>query len=221
VIRVVVADDQRLIRRALVALLERAGDIEVVAEADDGLSAVAAARRHAPDVVLMDVRMPGMDGIEATRSIRNELAGTEVVVLTTYDLDEYVFAAVRAGAAGFLLKDGDGDDLAAAIRACASGESTVSPQSLRRLLDEFARAPVPDRSAVGAVARLTDRERAVLVEIAHGFSNDEIAESLHLGVSTVKTHVGSLLAKLGARDRTQAAIAAYRSGLVDADPGGR
>lgn len=211
---VVVADDQSLIRSSLRALLDDAEDIEVVGEAGDGEEAVRVVGRHRPDVVVMDVRMPRMDGLEATRVIRRDHPGTAVVVLTTYDLDEYVFSAVRAGAAGFLLKDGDADELVRGIRAAASGESVVAPQSLRVLLDEFARAPQPEPGAVARVDRLSARELEVLTLMAEGLTNDEVSARLHLSVATVKTHVGSVLAKTGSRDRTQAVVTAYRAGLV-------
>jgi DNA-binding NarL/FixJ family response regulator len=214
VIRVLLADDQSLIRSALRALIETADDLEVVAEAADGRAAVEAARAHRPDVVVMDIRMPRLDGLEATRMIRASLPQTHVVVLTTYDLDEYVFRAIRAGASGFLLKDGDAEDLRRAIRACVQDEAVMAPASLRRLLDEFARTPRADAEAAAAVERLSDREREVLTRIAAGLSNDEIAAEMFISITTVKTHVGGVLAKLGARDRTQAAVTAYRSGLV-------
>jgi DNA-binding NarL/FixJ family response regulator len=214
VIRVLLVDDQALIRSALHALLDAAPDLEVVAEAEDGRAAVAAADRYHPDVVVMDVRMPRLDGIAATRQIREAHPGTAVIVLTTYDLDEYVFDAVRAGAAGFLLKDGDADELVRAIRVAVGGEALVAPSSLRRLLDEFARTPRPDDDAAARVARLTQREREVLALMAAGLSNGEIAERLVLSLATVKTHVGGVLAKLPARDRTQAVVLAFVSGLV-------
>jgi DNA-binding NarL/FixJ family response regulator len=213
-IRVVVADDQAMIRGALRTLIESAEDLEVVAVAEDGEAAVAAARAHRPDVVVVDVRMPRMDGIEATRRIRELLQGVAVIVLTTYDLDEYVFQAVRAGAVGFLLKDGDADELIRGIRAAAAGEVLMAPQALRSLLCEFARTPQPDALAVAAVDRLSGREREVLCHMADGRSNDDIARTMFLSVATVKTHVGSVLTKLGVRDRTQAVVTAYRAGLV-------
>jgi DNA-binding NarL/FixJ family response regulator len=213
VIRVVVADDQSIVRRALVALVSMDDDIEVVGEAADGRDAVALTTRYRPDVVLMDVRMPVLDGIEATRRIRSEVPGTAVLVLTTYDLDEYVFNAIRAGASGFLLKDGDGDDLVDAVRRSAAGDAVMDPGALRRLLLEFARGPAPDAGAVQLVHRLSSREREVLGMIARGASNDEIAEGLCIARPTVKTHVGALLAKLEVRDRTQAAVVAHRAGL--------
>ena len=211
---VVVVDDQPLIRSSLRALLDDAEGITVVGEAGDGEEAVRAVGRHRPDVVVMDVRMPRMDGLEATKVIRRDHPGTAVVVLTTYDVDEYVFRAVRAGASGFLLKDGDADELVRGVRAAGSGESVVAPQSLRVLLDEFARAPEPAPDAVALVDRLSAREREVLTLMAQGLSNDEISGRLHLSVATVKTHVGAVLAKTGSRDRTQAVVTAYRAGTV-------
>jgi DNA-binding NarL/FixJ family response regulator len=210
-----------LIRSALRALLEEAPDIEVVAEAADGESAVSAVQRLAPDVVVMDVRMPRLDGLAATWRIKEHSPGTCVIVLTTYDLDEYVFAAVRAGASGFLLKDGDAGELIGAVRAGVQGEAAMAPSSLRRLLEEFAQAPEPDAAAVAAVASLTERERDVLVQMATGRSNDEVAREMFLSVATVKTHVGNVLAKLGVRDRTQAVVLAYESGLVGSARRGR
>jgi DNA-binding NarL/FixJ family response regulator len=214
-IRVVIADDQSMIRSALRALVEGAGDIEVVAEAADGIAAVAAVRGHRPDVVVMDIRMPRLDGLQATRQICTDFPGTAVIVLTTYDLDEYVFSAVRAGAAGFLLKDGDAEDLIRAIRAATDGQSLIAPAALTRLLAEFARWPQPDSAALKAIARLTDRERDVLTFMARGLSNREIAGELFLSEATIKTHVGSVLAKLGARDRTQAVVTAFAAGVAN------
>jgi DNA-binding NarL/FixJ family response regulator len=213
VIRVVLADDQVLIRRAIRSLLESAGDIEVVAEAGDGHEAVEAAARHRPDVVVMDVRMPRLNGIEATRRIRAEQPVAAVIVLTTFDMDQYVFQAVRAGAAGFFLKDGDAEPLLEGIRVAASGRAVMDPGALRRLLDEFAQTTEPDRDAMGAVAGLTHREREVLRVMAEGLTNDQIAERLVVSPATVKTHVGSILAKLRVRDRTQAVVLAWRGGL--------
>jgi DNA-binding NarL/FixJ family response regulator len=213
-IRVVVADDQALIRTALRTLIESADDLDVVAVAGDGEAAVAAARAYRPDVVVVDIRMPRMDGIEATRRIRELDPGVAVIVLTTYDLDEYVFRAIRAGAVGFLLKDGDADELIRGIRAAAAGEALMAPQALRSLLGEFARTPQPDALAAAAVDRLSGREREVLCHMADGRANDDIARAMFLSVATVKTHVGSVLMKLGVRDRTQAVVTAYRAGLV-------
>jgi DNA-binding NarL/FixJ family response regulator len=206
VIRVVVADDQSVVRAALVALVSTDHEVEVVGQAANGREAVALAARHTPDVVLMDIRMPVMDGIEATRRIRSEAPDTAVLVLTTYDLDEYVFNAVRAGASGYLLKDGDGDDLVDAIRRAAAGDAVMDPGALRRLLLEFARGPAPDSQAVELVSRLSAREREVLGLIAAGATNDDIAGQLCIARPTVKTHVGALLTKLQVRDRTQAAL---------------
>lgn len=213
--RVIVVDDQPLIRTALCALLEETESIDVVGEAGDGEAAVALARRERPDVVLMDVRMPVLDGLAATRRIRDEIPGTQVIVLTTYDLDDYVFEAIRAGAAGFFLKDGDAEDLIRGIEAVRSGDALMAPSALRRLIGEFAAVPQPDQAAAEAIARLTDREREVLRLLAAGLANAEISERLFVGVGTVKTHVSSLLAKLGVRDRTQAVVVAYRGGLAD------
>ena len=208
--RVLIADDQALLRGSFRVLVDSAPGLEVVGEASDGVEAVALARREQPDVVLMDVRMPSMDGIEATRLI---CASSEVrvLMLTTFDLDEYVYAALRAGASGFLLKDTRPADLLSAIEIVASGEALLAPSVTRRLVAEFARLPT------GPVKRLegvTAREQEVLALIARGLSNDEIAARLHVGIATVKTHIGRLLHKLAARDRAQLVIAAYESGLV-------
>lgn len=212
-IRVVVADDQSVVREALVALVSVDDDIEVVGKAAHGEEAVSSAIRHRPDVVLMDLRMPVMDGIEATRLIRARVPDTAVLVLTTYAQDEYVFNAIRAGASGYLLKDGDGGDLVEAIRRSAAGDAVMDPGALRRLLDEFARGPAPDTHAVELVQRLSAREREVLGLIASGATNHDIATLLTIALPTVKTHVGSLLAKLDVVDRTQAAVVAHRAGL--------
>ncbi|MEV6621961.1 response regulator transcription factor [Amycolatopsis sp. NPDC051106] len=208
--RVLIADDQALLRGSFRVLVDSAPGLEVVGEASDGVEAVALTRREQPDVVLMDVRMPSMDGIEATRRICAESA-VRVLMLTTFDLDEYVYAALRAGASGFLLKDTRPADLLAAIEVVASGDALLAPSVTRRLVAEFARLPT------GPVKRLegvTAREQEVLALIARGLSNDEIASRLHLGIATVKTHIGRLLHKLAARDRAQLVIAAYESGLV-------
>jgi DNA-binding NarL/FixJ family response regulator len=212
-VRVVVVDDQAMIRSALVALLRGAG-VDVVGEAADGAAALALVDRALPDVVLMDIRMPVLDGLEATRQLRVRHPEVAVVVLTTFDLDAYVFQAVRAGACGFLLKDGDADDLVEAVHAAARGDVAVTPRALRRLLAEFAASPVPDPRAAAAVQGLTEREREVLVRLAQGRSNAELAADLHIGEGTAKTHVSAVLAKLGVRDRVQAVVAAYESGLV-------
>jgi DNA-binding NarL/FixJ family response regulator len=217
VIRVVVADDQAVVRAGFRTILESEADIEVVGEAVDGADAVSVVRRHRPDVVLMDVRMPGTDGIAATR----ELAGVAardpvpVLVITTFDLDEYVFAALRAGASGFLLKDTEPDDLVTAVRVVATGDGLVAPAVTRRLIAEFARVSAPPAPpGRDPLADLTDREREILLLIAKGLSNTEIADTLVLSASTVKTHVGNLLAKLRCRDRVQAVVLAYESGVV-------
>jgi len=216
-IRVVVADDQAVVRAGFRVILESEEDIEVVAEAADGAAAVVAARRHRPDVVLMDVRMPGTDGIAATR----ELAGhavpspVPVLVITTFDLDSYVFAALRAGASGFLLKDTEPDELVTAVRVVAAGEGLVAPAVTRRLIAEFARVSAPPPpSGADPLADLTEREREILLLVAKGLSNTEIADALVLSASTVKTHVGNVLAKLGCRDRVQAVVLAYETGTV-------
>jgi DNA-binding NarL/FixJ family response regulator len=215
---VVLAEDQTLVRAGLRRLLEGESDIQVVAEAGDGHAALDAARRHRPDVVLMDIRMPRMDGLAATGILVRELPETRVVVLTTYDLDEYVFEALRAGASGFLLKDTPPDQLLVALHVVSQGDALLSPSVTRRLVEEFARRP-PLRPVPG-LERLTPRERDVLALVAGGLSNAEIAARLFLGESTVKTHFGSVLAKLGVRDRAQAVVAAYESGLVRPGMGG-
>jgi DNA-binding NarL/FixJ family response regulator len=214
-IRVVVADDQAVVRAGFRTILESEVDIEVVGEAADGSAAVAVARRHRPDLVLMDVRMPGTDGIAATRELAGAAATrpVPVLVITTFDLDEYVFAALRAGASGFLLKDTEPDDLVAAVRVVAAGDGLVAPAVTRRLIAEFARVSAPPPSD-DLLADLTDREREILLLVAKGLSNTEIADTLVLSASTVKTHVGNLLAKLGCRDRVQAVVLAYESGVV-------
>jgi DNA-binding NarL/FixJ family response regulator len=215
-VRVVVADDQVLVRAGFRLLVDSAADLEVVGEAADGTEAVEAARRERPDVVLMDIRMPRMDGLEATRQISAEerLAGVRVLMLTTFDLDEYVYQALRVGASGFLLKDTPPADLLAAIRVVAAGDALLAPGITRRLIAEFARRPDPARVAPAALAALTDREREVLVLVAHGLSNSEIAQRLVVSAATSKTYVSRLLAKLEARDRAQLVAVAYESGLV-------
>ncbi|MGM7421564.1 response regulator transcription factor [Cellulosimicrobium sp. ES-005] len=216
---VLLVDDQALLRMGFRLVIESEPDLEVVGEASDGRVALDQVAALAPDVVVMDVRMPGMDGIEATRRVVAEHPATRVLVLTTFDVDEYAFAALRAGASGFLLKNARPDDLVEAIRTVAAGSSVVAPRVLRRMLDLFApHLPVGDRPADDGVdprlRSLTPRELDVLRCVADGLSNAEIAERLVLSSTTVKTHVGNLLAKLGVRDRVQAVIVAYESGLV-------
>ena len=215
-IRVVVADDQVLVRAGFRLLVDSAADLEVVGEAADGGEALELARSERPDVVLMDIRMPRMDGLEATRCIAADevLAGVRVLMLTTFDLDEYVYQALRAGASGFLLKDTPPADLLAAIRVVAAGDALLAPGITRRLIAEFARRPDPARVAPAALRALTDREREVLALVARGLSNNEIAERLVVSPATSKTYVSRMLAKLDARDRAQLVAIAYESGLV-------
>lgn len=219
-IRVLVADDQAVVRAGFHAILDASPDIEVVGEAATGAEAVAVARRLRPDVVLMDVRMPDMDGLEATRrlagpGVTDPLA---VLVLTTFDLDDYVYEALRAGASGFLLKDVSRDDLAAAVRTVAAGDALLAPAITRRLVEEFAKRPTADRRLASALDLLTPREREVLELVAQGRTNAEIATDLYLGEATVKSHLGHLLTKLDLRDRVQAVIFGYEAGVVR--PGG-
>ncbi|MFC4909220.1 response regulator transcription factor [Actinomadura gamaensis] len=217
-IRVLLADDQTLVRAGFRVLLERAGDIEVVGEAADGDEAVALARAHRPDVVLMDVRMPGTDGLAATRTLLadDRLAATRVVVLTTFDDDEYVFGALHAGASGFLLKDIDPESLRRAVRTVMAGDALLAPSVTRRLISAFVGRTGPSRSPVepGRLAALTVREREVVALVAEGLSNQDIAERLAMSPTTAKTHVNRAMAKLGARDRAQLVVIAYRSGLA-------
>ncbi len=215
-VRVLIADDQALVRAGFRKLLEAEPGIEVVGEAEDGASATMAARRLRPDVVLMDIRMPRMDGIEAARRMAADVPQTRVVILTTYDLDEYVYQALRAGACGFLLKDAPLDQLVAAVRLAASGDALLAPAITRRLIEEFARRPMPDPELAAKLGSLTEREREVLVHLARGLGNAEIARELHVGEATVKTHVANVLQKLEARDRVQAVVFAYESGFVSA-----
>ena len=214
-INILIADDQALVRGAFAALVDAVPGMRVVGTAADGAEAVELAAKHRPDVVLMDVRMPRMDGIAATRAIISaDKDGPRVLILTTFDLDEYVFSALRAGAGGFLLKDTPPDDLVTAIRVIASGEALLAPTVTRRLIEEFARRPEPATAPHQSLEGVTEREREVLVLIGRGLSNGEIAAHLHLAAATVKTHVSRLLMKLCARDRAQLVIAAYESGLL-------
>jgi DNA-binding NarL/FixJ family response regulator len=210
-LRVVIADDQPMMRAGFKAVLEATGNIEVVAEAENGEEAVRAARKHAPDVVLIDIRMPEMDGIEATR----RMPGQRVLILTTFGLDEYIIDALRAGASGFLLKDAPTQEVIDAVRAVAAGDAVLSPAITRQLLDQVGRRlPAPVSRTPDAVAALTEREREVLRMMAGGMTNAEIAEALVVSEATVKSHVSNLLGKLGLRDRVQAVIFAYESRLI-------
>jgi DNA-binding NarL/FixJ family response regulator len=215
VIRVVLVDDQPLIRTGIRALLDAEDDIEVVAEGADGREGVALTVQHVPDIVLMDVQMPVMDGIEATRRIAGDdrLAGVRVVMLTNYGLDEYVFNSLRAGACGFVVKDTEPADLLQALRVTMRGDALLSPAITRRLISEFAARPA-DALASADVGLLTAREREVVALVAHGLSNDEIAEHMVLSPLTAKTHVSRAMTKLGARDRAQLVVFAYQSGLL-------
>jgi len=215
-IRVLVADDQALVRAGFVALLDAQDGIEVVAEVDTGSRALDAARKWRPDVVLMDIRMPEMDGLAATREIAADpdLADVRVVVLTTFELDEYVFEAMRAGASGFLVKHTEPTDLVRAVRVVAAGDALLSPSVTRRLVSEFAARTKEPSGPPGALAELTSREREVMALVAEGLTNAEIGERLYMSPATARTHVSRILTKLAARDRTQLVVMAYESGLV-------
>jgi DNA-binding NarL/FixJ family response regulator len=220
-IRVLLVDDQSLLRMGFRLILEAEADIEVIGEAGDGAAGVSMAAALTPDVVLMDVRMPKMDGIAATAAIAEAGSVSKVLILTTFDLDQYVYAGLKAGASGFLLKDAPPTELLAAIRTVASGDAVLAPTATRRLIDQFMpHMPSPDRQAQrdSLLEELTDRERAVFAELVAGRSNREIAAELFVSEGTVKIHVGRILAKLGLRDRVQAVVLAYESGLIT--PGG-
>ncbi len=212
--RVVIADDQPMVRAGLRSLLEGADGIEVVAEAPDGELALAAVRRYRPDVVLMDIRMPVLDGLAATRRLVADGSSARVLVLTTFDLDEYVFEALRAGAGGFLLKDATAEELIAAVQALATGDAVLAPSVTRRVIEAFGRVPAPDPAFERRLGGLSGREQEVLRLLARGLSNAEIAAELFVSDATAKTHVSNVLAKLQLRDRVQAVIFAYESGLV-------
>jgi DNA-binding NarL/FixJ family response regulator len=214
VIRVVLADDQALVRAGFRLLLDTEDGFEVVGEAGDGAQAVRQAHEHRPDVVVMDIRMPGTDGLAATRQVCAELPDVKVLVLTTFNVDEYVFEALRAGASGFLLKDTDPVELLHALRVVAEGEALLAPSVTRKLIEEFANRPEHRRPDPKALRELTAREREILALVAAGMSNDEIAEHLVISPATSRTHVSRVLTKLGARDRAQLVVLAYESGLV-------
>jgi DNA-binding NarL/FixJ family response regulator len=215
-VRVGIADDQPLIRAGLRTMIEHAADIELVGEAEDGEQAVELARRHQPDVFLMDVRMPRLDGIEATRQITADtaLASVRVVVLTTFDLDDYVFAAIRAGASGFLLKDAAPEEVLDAVRVVARGDALLAPSVTRRIIEELAARPDANRPLTPDLDILTDREREVLALVGKGLSNGEIGGHLYVSPATVKSHVSHVMTKLYARDRAQLVVWAYESGLI-------
>ncbi|MEU6595239.1 response regulator transcription factor [Streptomyces sp. NPDC046881] len=214
----IVVDDQAVVRAGFAAIVDAEPDLTVVAEAGDGATAVSLAAAGEADVVLMDIRMPGMDGLTATRLVTAPADGPRVLVLTTFDLDEYVYEALRAGASGFLLKDAEPEQLLSAIRVVAAGDGILAPAVTRRLIDTFARSAPPPPPAGGPLGRLTQREREVLLKIASGLTNAEIGAELGVTTGTVKSHVNALLSKLGLRDRVQATILAYETGLIT--PGG-
>jgi DNA-binding NarL/FixJ family response regulator len=212
VIRVALADDQALVRAGFRMIVESQPDMQVAGEAADGQEAIDLVKREKPDVVLMDIRMPRLDGLEATRQVAST---TRVVILTTYELDEYVFDALAAGASGFLLKAAPPEDLVRAIREVASGDALLAPSVTRRLIEEFAKRPEPSNRKPKEIESLTERELEVLREVARGLTNGEIAKKLHVSETTIKTHVAHLLDKLDLRDRVQAVILAYEAGLID------
>jgi DNA-binding NarL/FixJ family response regulator len=217
-VRVVLADDQPLVRAALQMVITDAADIEIAGEAGSGTEVVEVAERQRPDVVVMDIRMPGLDGIEATRRIIQRVPGTRVIVLTTFDHDDYVYGALRAGASGFLVKDMALDDILAAIRVVAAGDGLIAPSVTRRLIQHLAADPPAASTPRQEISAITDREREVLTLIGSGLSNAEIAERLYISVATAKTYVTRLLAKLNARDRVHLVIIAYQAGLVTPSP---
>ena len=215
-IRVLLADDQALVRAGFRAILDSAPDITVVDEAVDGADAVRLAHEHQPDVILMDIRMPGTDGLEATRQLcaDHDPTGPRIIILTTYEADEYIYAALRAGASGFLVKDTEPAELFRAVRVVAGGEALLSPRVTMRLISDIATRPAEPSAAPVSLAALTDREREVMALVAHGLSNNDLAEQLFLSPHTVKTHINRAMAKLDVRDRAQLVILAYQSGLV-------
>ncbi len=215
-IRVVVVDDQELVREGFALVLDHEEDIEVVGEAGTGIGAVEVARNQRPDVILMDIRMPEMDGLEATRRILSDADWpVRVVILTTFDPDEYVYGALQAGESAFVLKDIPRTELVAAVRTVADGGALIAPSITRRLIERFAQRLAGDTAAAARLERLTDREREVLIAIGRGLNNAEISEELFIGAATVKTHINSVFTKLGLRDRAQAVVFAYESGLVE------
>jgi DNA-binding NarL/FixJ family response regulator len=220
-IRVFLADDQALVRGGFRMILEAEPDLEVVGEAENGSQTVRGVRASAPDVVLMDIRMPVMDGIEATAELARQRTSARILILTTFDLDEYVYEAVKAGAIGFLLKDVAPADLVHAVRVVAAGDALVAPAITRRLLERFVARPKPGTDVPSTLEHLTDREVDVLRQVARGLSNAEIAAQLHLGEATVKTHMTRILGKLGIRDRAQAVVVAYETGLMQPGAGPR
>jgi DNA-binding NarL/FixJ family response regulator len=213
-IRVLIADDQALVRAGFRVLIDSAPDLTVVGEAADGIEALALAGTTSPDVVLMDIRMPNLDGLSATRQIVAGPDAPRVIILTTFDIDEYVFEALRAGASGFLLKDTEPSDLLSAVRVVADGEALLAPSVTRRLIEEFATRPDPHRTPPEALSALTEREREVLGLVARGLTNHEIAQELVISPATAKTHVSRVMMKLAARDRAQLVVIAYETGLV-------
>lgn len=215
-IRVAIADDQPLVRAGFTTLVSYADDLVLVGEAESGADAVAVAKRERPDVFLMDIRMPGLDGLDATRRITGdpELAGVRIIMLTTFDLDDYVYEALRSGASGFLLKDARPEDILTAVRVVAAGEALLAPSVTRRLIERFAAQPSSAARPPSALAQLTERESEVLALVARGLSNAEIANQLYISLFTAKTHVSRILTKLNARDRAQLVMHAYETGLV-------